>query len=119
VSDRYEIKPVALRPNAARMATHDEVLAALKAAAKQLGLVPKLPAGKHGDHWRASIDGLTVAGVGKTFHVVGPADRNTLMLFAQQIAAIAGNQAIVGDADDEVWLVDPPKPKTKKKRKRS
>ena len=122
---RYEIRPGSPKPGGARYATHDEVLLALSKTAKQLGLVAKLPAGKHGDHWRASIEGLTVTGATKrtvddralqTFFVEGPVKRETLLCFAEHIAAIAGKQAVIGETDDEFWFVDKP---TKKKGKRS
>jgi len=130
MSDRYEIRPGSPTPGGARYATHSEVLLALKATAKQLGLVAKLPAGKHGDRWRASIDGLTVAGdvrrfderTLETFHVLGPVDQKKLLCFAEHIAAIAGTQAVIGTTDDEFWFVEKPKPKqskSKSKGKRS
>jgi hypothetical protein len=135
MSDRYEIRPGSSKPGQSRFATHSEVLLALKATAKDLRTSAKLPAGKHGDHWRASIDGLVVVGdtrrsddhLLETFHVVGPdVDHERLMLFAEHIAAIAGKQAVIGETDDEFWFVDKPtkakltkaKP-TKKKGKRS
>lgn len=126
-SGRYEIRPGSQKPGASRYATHDEVLLALKATAKQLGLVAKLPAGKHGGNWRASIDGLLVAGdvrrtvddrALETFHVVGPVEQKTLLCFAEHIAAIAGTQAVVGATEDEFWFVDKPtKAKAKAKTK--
>jgi len=116
VSDRYEIRPGSMRPGQSRYATHSEVLLALKATAKELGLVAKLPVGNRGDGWRASIDGLTVAGHTKrvddhsleTFHVVGPCDESRLFTFAEHIAAIAGKQAIIGTSDDDFRFVEPP-----------
>jgi hypothetical protein len=124
VSGRFEIRPGEAGPGKAHYATHDEVLAALKATAKQLGLVAKLPAGKHGEHWKASIDGLTVVGdVRKsddhkleTFYVTGPeTDHDTLIAFAEHIAAIAGKQAVIGETDDEFWFVEAPKAKKGKR----
>ena len=99
------------------------MLAALKATAKQLGLVAKLPAGKHGEHWKASIDGLTVVGdirksddhVLETFCVEGETDHDTLIAFAEHIAAIAGKQAVIGETDDEFWFVEAPKAKKGKR----
>jgi len=98
---------------------------ALKATAKQLGLVAKLPVGNRGSGWRASIEGLTVAGDTKRvddhalerFHVVGPCDHDKLIAFAEHIAAIAGKQAVIGETDDEFWFVEKPKAKSKKKPK--
>lgn len=125
-SERYEIRPGSPKPGTSRYATHDEVLLALKATAKQLGLVAKLPAGKHGGSWRASIDGLTVAGdvrrtvddrALETFHVVGPAEHEKLLCFAEHIAAIAGTQAVIGATEDEFWFVDKPTATKKGKRK--
>ena len=122
----YEIRPGSTRPGQSRYATHAEVLLALKATAKQLGLVAKLPAAR-GQGWRASIQGLTVEGHTKrvddhsleVFHVVGPCDQAHLFSFAEHIAAIAGKQAIIGDTDDDFWFVDPPtKSKQSKKGKR-
>ena len=127
MSERYEIRPGEATPGKARYATHSEVLLALKATAKDLGTSARLPAGKHGDRWRASIDGLVVAGdtkrsddhVLETFHVVGPdVDHDKLILFAEHIAAIAGKQAVIGDTDDEFWFVDKPAPKQKKPKKK-
>lgn len=122
---RYEIRPGSSQPGQSRYATHSEVLLALKATAKDLGLVAKLPVGNRGDGWRASIDGLTVAGNTKrvddhsleTFHVVGPCDQAKLMSFAEHIAAIAGKQAVIGETDDEFWFVDKPTKSTKKPKK--
>ncbi|HUS31013.1 MAG TPA: hypothetical protein VMZ53_21030 [Kofleriaceae bacterium] len=100
------------------------MLLALKATAKQLGLIAKLPAAR-GEGWRASIQGLTVEGHTKrvddhsleVFHVAGPCDQAHLFAFAEHIAAIAGKQAIVGETDDDFWFVDAPaKAKTKKKK---
>ena len=117
MAERYEIRPGSPKPGGARYATHDEALLALKSAAKELGLVAKLPAGKHGDHWRASIDGLTVVGDTRrtaddrtleTFHVVGPCAQDRLLVFAAHVAAIAGTQAVIGETDDEFWFVDKP-----------
>ena len=125
MSGRYEIRPGSSKPGQSRYATHSEVLLALKATAKDLHTSARLPAGKRGDRWRASIDGLVVAGdtkrfedhVLETFHVVGPdVDQKKLLLFAEHIAAIAGKQAVIGESDDEFWFVDKP---TKKKGKRS
>jgi hypothetical protein len=132
---RFEIRPGSPKPGTSRYATHDEVLLALKATAKELGLVAKLPAGKHGDHWRASIDGLTVIGDTRrtaddralqTFHVEGETKHETLICFAAHVAAIAGTQAVIGATDDEFWFVDKPtkngkssKTKTKTKGKRT
>ena len=124
MSDRYEIRPGSTRPGQSRYATHSEVLLALKATAKQLGLVAKLPAAR-GDGWRASIQGLTVEGHTKrvddhaleVFHVVGPCDQAHLFSFAEHIAAIAGKQAIIGETDDDFWFVDPPAKSTKKPKK--
>jgi hypothetical protein len=132
MSDRYEIRPGSPRPGQSRYATHAEVLLALKTTAKRLGVVAKLPAGKRGDQWRASIDGLTVAGdvrrtvddrALETFCVLGPVEHETLLVFAQHIAAIAGTQAVIGEGEDEFWFVDKPtatktKTKTKSKGKR-
>jgi len=117
MGDRYEIRPGSQRAGASRYATHDEVLLALKATAKELGLVAKLPAGKHGDHWKASIDGLVVVGDTRrtaddrtlqTFHVEGATAQDRLLVFAAHVAAIAGTQAVVGATDDEFWFVDKP-----------
>jgi hypothetical protein len=126
-ADRYEIRPGSHKPGGARYATHDEVLLALKATAKELGLVAKLPAGKHGDHWRASIDGLVVIGDTRrnadertleTFHVESVTAQDRLLVFAAHIAAIAGTQAVIGATDDEFWFVDrPTKSKAKSKSK--
>lgn len=126
MSGRYEIRPGSTRPGQSRYATHSEVLLALKATAKQLGLVAKLPAAR-GDGWRASIQGLTVEGHTKrvddhaleVFHVVGPCDQAHLFSFAEHIAAIAGKQAIIGETDDDFWFVDPPAKKLPKKPKKS
>lgn len=124
---RYEIRPGSTKPGQARYATHAEVLLALKATAKQLGLVAKLPAGKPAHGWRASIQGLTVEAHTKrvddhsleVFHVIGPCDQAHLFSFAEHVAAIAGKQAIIGDTDEEFWFVDPPaKSKQSKKGKR-
>ena len=125
MGDRYEIRPGSSKPGQSRYATHSEVLLALKATAKQLGLVAKLPAGRLGSGWRASIEGLTVAGDTKRvddhtlerFHVVGPCDQDKLLAFAEHIAAIAGKQAVIGETDDEFWFVDKPKAKSKAKGK--
>jgi hypothetical protein len=125
MGERYEIRPGSTRPGQSRYATHSEVLLALKATAKQLGLVAKLPVGNRGSGWRASIDGLTVAGDTKRiedhalerFHVIGPCDQAKLLAFAEHIAAIAGKQAVIGDTDEEFWFVEAPKPKTKAKGK--
>ena len=123
MSERFEIRPGSAKPGDSRYATHSEVLLALKATAKQLGVVAKLPAGNRGDRWRASIDGLVVAGdvkraddhVLETYCVVGTdTDHDTLLVFAEHIAAIAGKQAVIGETDDEFWFVDRPKPKAKK-----
>ena len=121
---RYEIRPGSIRPGQSRYATHSEVLLALAKTAKQLGTSAKLPAGKRGDRWRASIDGLVVAGdtkrlddhVLEVFHVVGPdVDHDKLILFAEHIALIAGKQAVIGETDDEFWFVDKPTPKKRKR----
>jgi hypothetical protein len=126
VSSRFEIRPGEAGPGKAHYATHNEVLTALKATAKRLGLVAKLPAGKHGEHWKASVDGLTVIGdvrasdghALETFYVTGPdTDHDTLIAFAEHIAAIAGKQAVIGETDDEFWFVDKPKAKASSKRK--
>jgi hypothetical protein len=125
MSERYEIRPGSSRPGQSRYATHGEVLLALKATAKQLGLIAKLPVGNRGEGWRASIEGLTVAGDTKrlddhaleTFHVVGPCDKAKLIAFAEHIAAIAGKQAVIGATDDEFWFVEKPVTKTKAKGK--
>ena len=127
MGDRYEIRPGSSEPGKSRYATHDEVLLALKATAKELGLVAKLPAGKHGDHWRASIDGLTVIGDTRrtaddrtlqTFHVEGLTAEDRLLVFAAHVAAIAGTQAVIGSTDDDLWFVDKPqKSQTKTKTK--
>ncbi len=125
LGSRYEIRPGSSRPGQSRYATHSEVLLALKATAKQLGLVAKLPVGNRGSGWRASIDGLTVAGDTKRvddhalerFHVVGPCDQQKLLAFAEHIAAIAGKQAVIGETDEEFWFVDKPAAKTKTKAK--
>lgn len=127
MSERYEIRPGSMRPGQSRYATHSEVLLALKATAKELGLVAKLPVGNRGDGWRASIDGLTVAGHTKrvddhaleTFHVIGPCDTSKLFTFAEHIAAIAGKQAIIGTTDDDFRFVDPPAKASKKPKKPS
>ena len=127
MGDRYEIRPGAQKQGAARYATHDEVLLALKATAKELGLVAKLPAGKHGDHWKASIDGLVVVGDTRrtaddrtlqTFHVEGATAQDRLLVFAAHVAAIAGTQAVVGATDDEFWFVDKPAAKSSSKAKK-
>ena len=48
----------------------------------------------------------------ETFCVVGPdVDHDTLMTFAEHVAAIAGKQAVIGETDDEFWFVDKPKAK--------
>ena len=122
MGERYEIRPGSSRPGQSRYATHSEVLLALKATAKQLGLIAKLPVGNRGLGWRASIEGLTIEGDTKRvddhslerFHVVGPCDHDKLIAFAEHVAAIAGKQAVIGDTDDEFWFVEKPKPKTKK-----
>jgi hypothetical protein len=128
MSDRYEIRPGSSKPGASRYATHDEVLLALKATAKELGLVAKLPAGRHGGNWRASIQGLTVTGdvrrtvddrTLETFHVEGPVEQKALLCFAEHVAAIAGTQAVIGATEDEFWFVDKPaKAKSKAKAKK-
>ena len=126
MSERYEIRPGSARPGQSRYASHSEVLLALKATAKKLGVVAKLPAGKRGDRWRASIDGLVVAGdvrrsddhALETYCVVGPVDHDKLLLFAQHIASIAGKQAVIGETDDEFWFVESPKKIKKTKGKR-
>jgi len=113
---RYEIRPGATKPGQSRYATHSEVLLALKATAKQLGLVAKLPVGNRGNGWKASIDGLTVEGHTKrvddhsleVFHVEGPCEEKKLIAFAEHVAAIAGKQAVIGDTDDEFWFVEKP-----------
>lgn len=124
---RYEIRPGSPKPGTSRYATHDEVLLALKATAKELGLVAKLPAGKHGGSWRASIQGLTVTGdvrrtvddrTLETFHVEGPCEEKKLLCFAEHIAAIAGTQAVIGATEDEFWFVDKPQKTKAKKGKR-
>lgn len=125
MSGRYEIRPGAKRPGQARYATHGEVLLALQKTAKQLGLVAKLPAGKRGDRWRASFDGLIVIGDTKRiddrsleqFHVEGPCDQTKLLAFAGQIAAIAGTQAVIGEDESEFWFVDKSKPAKSTKRR--
>lgn len=128
MTDRYEIRPGSPKPGTSRYATHDEVLLALKATAKELGLIAKLPAGKHGQSWRASIQGLTVAGdvrrtvddrTLETFHVEGPVVQTTLLCFAEHIAAIAGTQAVVGATDDEFWFVDKKAAKPSKAKSKS
>lgn len=126
-SERYEIRPGAAKSGTSRYATHDEVLLALKATAKELGVVAKLPAGKHGEHWRASIDGLVVVGDTRrtaddrtlqTFHVEGKTAQERLLVFAAHIATIAGTQAVIGATEDEFWFVDKPsKAKSKSKSK--
>jgi len=117
MGDRYEIRPGAQKAGASRYATHDEVLLALKATAKELGLVAKLPAGKHGEYWKASIDGLVVIGDTRrtaddrtlqTFHVEGATAQDRLLVFAAHVAAIAGTQAVIGASEDEFWFVDKP-----------
>ncbi|HTL35560.1 MAG TPA: hypothetical protein VL326_20670 [Kofleriaceae bacterium] len=123
---RYEIRPGSTKPGQSRYATHAEVLLALKATAKELGLVAKLPAAR-GEGWRASIQGLTVEGHTKrvddhsleVFHVQGPCDQAKLFTFAEHVAAIAGKQAIIGDTDDEFWFVDQPAKSTTKKKKKA
>ncbi|HEY1812800.1 MAG TPA: hypothetical protein VGG74_10670 [Kofleriaceae bacterium] len=123
MSQRFEIRPGEAGPGKAHYATHDEVLVALKATAKQLGLVAKLPAGKHGEHWKASIDGLVIVGdIRKsddhkleTFFVTGETDHDTLITFAEHIATIAGKQAVIGETDDEFWFVDKPQAKKGKR----
>jgi hypothetical protein len=124
MGSRYEIRPGATKPGASRYATHDEVLLALKATAKELGLVAKLPAGRHGGNWRASIQGLTVAGdvrrtiddrTLETFHVEGPAEQRALLCFAEHVAAIAGTQAVIGATDEEFWFVEKPSKSAKAK----
>jgi hypothetical protein len=121
--NRYEIRPGAAKQGTSRYATHDEVLLALKATAKQLGLVAKLPAGRHGGNWRASIQGLTVAGdvrrtvddkTLETFHVEGPAEQKALLCFAEHVAAIAGTQAVIGATEEEFWFVEKPSAKPAK-----
>ncbi|MBA3394975.1 MAG: hypothetical protein H0T89_20180 [Deltaproteobacteria bacterium] len=128
MSERFEIRPGSIRPGQSRFATHSEVLLALKATAKQLGVVPHLPAGNRGDRWRASIDGLTVAGdtkregdhVLETYCVTGPGvDHARLMVFAEHVAAIAGKQAVIGETEQEFWFVDKPAPKAKKSKAKS
>ena len=134
MGERYEIRPGSSRPGQSRYATHSEVLLALKATAKDLGLIAKLPVGNRGSGWRASIEGLTVAGDTKrvddhsleTFHVIGPCDQKKLIAFAEHIAAIAGKQAVIGDTDEEFWFVEKParlrtksKTKTKTRGKRA
>ena len=128
MSERYEIRPGAAKSGTSRYATHDEVLLALKATAKELGLVAKLPAGKHGKGWRASIQGLTVAGDVRrdaddrsleTFHVEGPVEQKALLCFAEHIAAIAGTQAVIGATEDEFWFVDKPAAKPAKSKSKS
>ena len=122
MSDKFVIRPGSAKPGDSRYATHGEVLLALKATAKQLGVVARLPAGNRGDRWRASIDGLVVAGdvkrsddhVLETYCVIGTTDHDTLLVFAEHIAAIAGKQAVIGETDDEFWFVDKPKKKVKK-----
>lgn len=123
MTDRYEIRPGSSNKGTSRYATHDEVLLALKATAKELGLIAKLPAGKHGRGWRASIQGLNVAGdvrrtvddrTLETFHVEGPVDQKALLCFAEHIAAIAGTQAVIGATEDEFWFVDKPSAKASK-----
>jgi len=120
---RYEIRPGAAKQGTSRYATHDEVLLALKATAKELGTIAKLPAGKHGDHWRASIDGLVVVGDTRrtaddrtlqTFHVEGETAQDRLLVFAAHVAAIAGTQAVVGASEEEFWFVDKPSTKPAK-----
>ncbi|MDQ3366054.1 MAG: hypothetical protein M3680_11570 [Myxococcota bacterium] len=126
MSDRFEIRPGSTRPGQSRFATHGEVLLALKATAKQLGVVAHLPAGNRGDRWRASIDGLTVAGdtmregdhILERYSVVGPGiDHDKLLAFASHIAAIAGKQAVIGETEDEFWFVEKPAPKVSAKAK--
>ncbi|HEY5949943.1 MAG TPA: hypothetical protein VIV40_30825 [Kofleriaceae bacterium] len=122
LGSRYEIRPGSSTPGQSRYATHSEVLLALKATAKDLGLIAKLPAGNRGSGWRASIEGLTIAGDTKrvddhsleTFHVLGPCDQQKLLAFAEHIAAIAGKQAVIGETDDEFWFVEKPRRKSKK-----
>ncbi|HEX4453291.1 MAG TPA: hypothetical protein VH143_20610 [Kofleriaceae bacterium] len=124
MSGRFEIRPGEAGPGKAHYATHNEVLTALKATAKQLGLVAKLPAGKHGEHWKASIDGLTVIGdirksddhVLETFCVDGDTDHDTLIAFAEHVAKVAGKQCVIGETDDEFWFVEASKPKAKAKK---
>jgi hypothetical protein len=124
MAQRYDIRPGSPKPGSSRYATHEEALLALKATAKDLKLVAKLPAGKHGGHWKASIDGLTVVGDTRrtpddrtleTFHVEGDAKHVTLLAFASHVAAIAGTQAVIGATDDEFWFVDAPKKKGTRK----
>jgi len=127
MSEKFEIRPGSTKLGESRYATHAEVLAALKATAKHLGIVAHLPAGNRGDRWRASIDGVTVAGDVKrfddhaleTFCVIGPdVDHDKLLAFASHIAVIAGKQAVVGETDEEFWFVEEPTTKkTKSKAK--
>lgn len=128
MSTRYEIRPGDANPSKARYATHSEALLALQKTAKQLGTSAKLPAGNHGGHWRASIDGLVVIGTTRRaldhhelemFYIEGGnVDRDKLMAYAAQIAAIAGKQAVIGETDDEFWFVDKPAKPTKQKSKK-
>jgi hypothetical protein len=124
VSTRYEIRPGG--EGRQRRATHAEVLAAFKTTAKTRGLVPHLPAGKHGERWRATMDGLVVHGdvrrfdgdVFEIFWIDGDCNRDTLTSFAGQLAALLGRQAVIGDVDEDFWFVDKPtKTKTKGKRR--
>lgn len=131
MSSRFEIRPGGAGHQ--RRATHADVLAAFKATAKQRGLVPHLPAGKHGERWRATMDGLVVHGDvrrfdGDTFEIFwidGDCDREALTSLAGGLASLLGRQAVIGDVDDEFWFVDKPTPvakakgNTKKKGKRA
>jgi hypothetical protein len=128
MSDRYEIRPGASKQGSSRYATHDEALLALKATAKELGIVAKLPAGKHGDHWRASIDGLVLVGDTRrtaddrtlqTFHVEGETAQDRLLVFAAHVAAIAGTQAVIGATEEQFWFVEKPSAKPAKSKSKS
>lgn len=123
MSTRFEIRPGG--EGHQRRASHAEVLAAFKTVAKQHGLVPHLPAGKHGERWRATMDGLVVHGdvrrfdgdVFELFWIDGGCNRDALTALASALATQLGRQAVIGDVDDEFWFVDKPAPKATSKAK--
>ncbi len=123
MSTRFEIRPGG--EGHQRRATHADVLAAFKAVAKQRGLVPHLPAGKHSERWRATMDGLVVHGdvrrfdgdVFEVFWIDGDCDRDSLTSLAGALARLYGRQAVIGDVDEDFWFVDKPAPKAKAKAK--